>query len=167
MAPGRAGAPTQTFVDQEYVISRSFVERKEDLDAAPQPEKRAQSWPPVERTAAYTTPPVEARTPKEAKPEAETPTSRPTTLMIRNLPIRSSAEQIFAHLDHLGFNGAYDYVYIPVNPRSRMHSGYFFANFRNADLAARKNAPLRVFGRCETRVECAFFLGEWLILGVL
>lgn len=60
-----------------------------------------------------------------------------TTLLIRNLPIRAKVQQIFGHLDELGFGGQYDYVHFPLDPQSRMHRGYAFVNFTTPQECAR------------------------------
>merc|ERR1712224_603147 len=49
----------------------------------------------------------------------------PTTLMIRNLPIRATLSQIFDHLDSLGCGG-YDYVKFPRVSGTKSHKGYAF-----------------------------------------
>lgn len=59
------------------------------------------------------------------------------TVMVRNLPIRATIQQIFEHLDAYGFEQKYDYVHFPVDMRTRMHTGYAFVNMkseRDADL---------------------------------
>jgi len=73
----------------------------------------------------------------------------PTTLMIRNLPNRMSRDELIAELHELGFAGAFDFVYVPLDScrrsRHRRHGvrkgcsnvGYAFINFVDMEWAAR------------------------------
>jgi len=73
----------------------------------------------------------------------------PTTLMIRNLPNRMSRDELIAELHELGFAGAFDFVYVPLDScrrsRHRRHGlrkgcsnvGYAFVNFVDTEWAAR------------------------------
>ena len=53
------------------------------------------------------------------------------------MPNRAKVQQIFGHLDELGFGGQYDYVNVPLDPKSRMHRGYAFVNFTTPQECAR------------------------------
>jgi hypothetical protein len=57
------------------------------------------------------------------------PTGHETTLMIRNIPNRAKSTRLLEKMDEAGFAGAYDYVYIPLDPQSWVNKGYAFVNF--------------------------------------
>lgn len=63
------------------------------------------------------------------------PTGHETTLMIRNLPNRAKAMRLLEKMDEAGFAGAYDYVYIPLDPQSWVNKGYAFVNFTDPAAA--------------------------------
>eukprot|EP00929_Paragymnodinium_shiwhaense_P014212 TRINITY_DN122105_c0_g1_i1.p1 TRINITY_DN122105_c0_g1~~TRINITY_DN122105_c0_g1_i1.p1 ORF type:complete len:195 (+),score=42.86 TRINITY_DN122105_c0_g1_i1:162-746(+) len=54
-----------------------------------------------------------------------------STLMVKNLPSRWSSEDILDVLHHLGFEGKYDFFYMPKRDRSGKSQslGYAFINF--------------------------------------
>lgn len=59
-----------------------------------------------------------------------------TTLMIRNLPAEATQRQLLAELDRTGFEGQYDFVYIPsISFKARESKGYGFVNFCSQDGA--------------------------------
>lgn len=60
-----------------------------------------------------------------------------TTLMIRNVPNRYTRDTLMRELDELGFAGAYDFVYLPVDSVTRCNVGYAFVNFEDPGEAAR------------------------------
>lgn len=60
--------------------------------------------------------------------------------MLRNLPIRSTIQQLIQHLDQLGFQGKYDFVHAPARwlhapTRTLMHTGYAFVNLIDAETS--------------------------------
>lgn len=96
---------------QDVVVKHTFVALQSDFACE---EPRAASCPPRLRFA----------------PSASTGSEpAPTTLLIQHLPLRSRAVQLFAHLDSHGFAGKYDYVHLPVDPRTRLVKGFAFVNF--------------------------------------
>ncbi|CAK9042599.1 unnamed protein product, partial [Durusdinium trenchii] len=52
-----------------------------------------------------------------------------STVMIKNIPCRCTTEEVLAAVDRLGFAGAYDFFYLPINRRHRQGIGYAFINF--------------------------------------
>jgi len=91
--------------------------------------------------------------PKRTNLEEEHKNSRegmpPTTLMLRNLPNRMLRDELIVELHELGFAGAFDFVYVPLDScrrsRHRRHGvrkgcsnvGYAFINFVDSEWAAR------------------------------
>mmetsp|Transcript_12614 Transcript_12614/g.39407 ORF Transcript_12614/g.39407 Transcript_12614/m.39407 type:complete len:752 (+) Transcript_12614:62-2317(+) len=61
-----------------------------------------------------------------------------TTMMLRNIPSRCTRLMLLKQLDHNGFQGEYDLVYVPVDRSNKGNSlGYAFINFRDATAASR------------------------------
>jgi hypothetical protein len=63
-----------------------------------------------------------------------------TTLMICDIPCRTSEQELMHLLTALGFAGTFDFLYIPVKQRGRRHRGnlgYAFVNFKVAEDASR------------------------------
>merc|ERR1719507_35388 len=60
-----------------------------------------------------------------------------TTLMIRNLPHDLTQMDLLAELDKNGFEGTYDFLYMPANFHSGRGKGYAFVNF-TLQAAARR-----------------------------
>lgn len=59
-----------------------------------------------------------------------------TTLMIRNLPNRFTSEMLLALLNEAGFDGTFDFFYLPMDFRSGCNLGYAFINFVHASITA-------------------------------
>jgi hypothetical protein len=53
-----------------------------------------------------------------------------TTMMIRNIPCRLKKDEILADVDMLGFQGTYDFFYLPQDRRHKSNLGYAFINFK-------------------------------------
>eukprot|EP00418_Pyrodinium_bahamense_P084978 CAMPEP_0179065648 /NCGR_PEP_ID=MMETSP0796-20121207/28571_1 /TAXON_ID=73915 /ORGANISM="Pyrodinium bahamense, Strain pbaha01" /LENGTH=434 /DNA_ID=CAMNT_0020762631 /DNA_START=86 /DNA_END=1390 /DNA_ORIENTATION=+ len=61
----------------------------------------------------------------------------PTTMMIRNIPNRYTQRELIKELNKLGFAGAYDFLYVPIDKGTLCNVGYGFVNFIDATWAAR------------------------------
>jgi len=51
------------------------------------------------------------------------------TLMIRNIPNLYTRSMLMEELDSLGFGGAYDFIYLPIDKSTQWNVGYAFVNF--------------------------------------
>lgn len=60
-----------------------------------------------------------------------------TTIMIRNIPCRFKKEAILQDVDSFGFEGCYDYFYLPQDRRRKSNLGYAFLNFKDSEHAVR------------------------------
>merc|ERR1712176_628017 len=60
---------------------------------------------------------------------------RRTTVMIRNIPSEYTRADLLGLLDHQGFNGLYDFVYVPVDFQTELNHGYAFVNLTTVDNA--------------------------------
>jgi len=58
-----------------------------------------------------------------------------TTVMVQNLPASFTRCDLVQALDYHGFLGLYDFVCVPVRPRSRGCKGYGFVNFVSVGAA--------------------------------
>lgn len=59
-----------------------------------------------------------------------------TTVMLRNIPNRYTRDMLIRRLDK-GYQGLYDFVYLPIDFSSRCNVGYAFINFRTPAGAQR------------------------------
>jgi hypothetical protein len=60
-----------------------------------------------------------------------------TTVMIRSIPNKCSQRELITELERAGFQGCFDFLYIPLDLRTMSNMGYAFVNFSHPVHAAR------------------------------
>lgn len=61
--------------------------------------------------------------------------SKMTTVMLAGLPPSLTAHNIVAALDNCGFDGGYDFLYVPISFESHTNMGHAFINFTSPESA--------------------------------
>lgn len=61
----------------------------------------------------------------------------PTTMMIRNIPGRYTQTDFLQELQAFGFDGTFDFMYLPIDKASSTNVGYAFVNFIDPSWAVK------------------------------
>ncbi|CAE8713512.1 unnamed protein product [Polarella glacialis] len=127
-----------------------FASEEELQDAASTPLLRQQSEPQAEcgKVLAECPPvPEEKGVPLEKVWEkvaeescAESQEEGVVTMMMRNLPNRYKQEMVREEVEKSGFSDAFDILYLPLDPKTRVNRGYAFINFKTALQASQFKA---------------------------
>jgi len=65
------------------------------------------------------------------------PSDAQTTVMLRNIPNRYSQAQLLHEIEEAGFEGEYDFFYLPMDTHNKTNVGYAFINFTHPDSMQR------------------------------
>jgi hypothetical protein len=85
----------------------------------------------------------------------------PTTVMVRNICYKYSMEDIQKQLHELGFEGAYDFIYVPSFRTSDTNFGYFFLNLTTAETASSFMELLQGTHFGKSKKLCEVSPAEW------
>jgi len=69
--------------------------------------------------------------------DADTDEEWRTTVMLRNMPNNYTRDMLLEMVDSMGFEGCYDFAYLPVDFKSQAGLGYAFINFISSVEAQR------------------------------
>merc|ERR1719461_2657977 len=86
----------------------------------------------VEPVTSYVTSHATSRDACKVKRSALNNVETRTTLMLRNLPLDYTRDMLLQLLDKEGFAGKYDFIYLPVDFKTRAGLGYAFLNMVRA-----------------------------------
>jgi len=67
--------------------------------------------------------------PRRVDLETEVDLSEVTTIMLRNIPNRYTQTSLIEEINGVGFEGRYDFFYLPMDVHNRTNVGYAFINF--------------------------------------
>lgn len=73
------------------------------------------------------------------------PTIEKTTVMLRNVPYNCSRDSVIKMMDEAGFCGLYNFIYLPIDFRSRSGFGYTFINMVSNEAAEKFFAQFNGF----------------------
>ncbi len=68
-----------------------------------------------------------------------------TTVMLRNIPNKYTQRMLLDQLNRMGYEGKYDFFYLPIDFRNRCNVGYAFINFLSNETATQFKKQLDGF----------------------
>lgn len=82
-----------------------------------------------------------------------------TTVMLRDIPCRCTQQDLLSTINEKGFQGKYDFFYLPIDFRKRCSMGYAFINFSTSKWAREfmeRFHDLRLTDFSEKRCRCSW-----------
>lgn len=76
-----------------------------------------------------------------------------TTVMLRNVPYNVARDSVIKMMDEAGFKGLYDFIYMPIDFRSKSGFGYAFINMVSNDAAQKFFGYFNGFAGWETKSQ--------------
>ncbi|CAJ1348149.1 unnamed protein product [Effrenium voratum] len=67
--------------------------------------------------------------------DAPSPLAGRTTVMVKYVPIKYTQRKLLREFLSAGFQGKMDFIYLPMDPRSRCSRGFAFCNFQSPEVA--------------------------------
>ena len=123
-----------TFQQSPFTENRSsvtdFVMVMEEDPPAPAPKLRAAHAVFTEADSRVSTQPNTPSVEDSLKDER-------TTVMLRNIPNKYSQRMLLDEINNLGFEGLYDFFYLPIDYRNKCNVGYCFVSFIHNEAARR------------------------------
>jgi len=83
-----------------------------------------------------------------------------TTLVVKNLPVGCSHNELRIILDEVGLGGLYNFVYIPFDFKKSALLRYGFVNFETNEHAVKARAVLDGFSGWESEKNCEIDWGS-------
>lgn len=76
-----------------------------------------------------------------------------TTVMMRNIPNNVTRAKLLDLMNAEGFAGTYDFVYLPIDFKSKAGLGYSFVNFADPDVAERFHSHFSGFNAWDVQSD--------------
>lgn len=131
---GHAARPTACPASISRLASEDDVHHVPSVGTAPSGGKGSEGEGSAcsgEASTSTTCPSSQGPSAAEDWPEAA------TTAMLRNIPNRYTAEELLAEMFSAGFEGSFDFFYLPIDFATKRNRGYGFVNFHSAADARR------------------------------
>jgi len=104
---------------------------------APQPQWNPAAQAPGQAAGAPAALPVAAAPCTSPRRSSRRPPEQRTTVVLQNLPLNYRRPMLLRMLDSEGFSGAYDFVYLPMDFKTRAGFGYAFVNLVDPSVVPR------------------------------
>jgi len=151
------GHPMPPFIAMQHIYNQEFVpqqevERTVVAAAQPFPESASRCVALPDHSAGGC--PIQLA---KIKLIDDAPQDQPTSIILRNLPLDMTREQLLKLLNKEGFAGKYDFVYLPRDFKTSANLGYAFVNLVEHSEGVRMQKRFAGFCRwpCRSAKKCA------------